>query len=86
MHNQHFHAMWSEELLSDVYNRQCLHLCLYNTEISWAIIDVFSRDKTIQDVFLRQSHMLISQEATTLFLPSYAGINEVKKLLIRDGL
>ena len=65
----------SEELFG---NRQCLHLCLYNTGISWAIIDVFSWDKTIQDVYLRRSQTLLSQEVTRLFLPSYAGINEVK--------
>ena len=65
----------SEELFG---NRQCLHLCLYNTGISWAIIDVFSWDKTIQDVYLRRGHMIV--------LDFICWHQWSKKLLIRDGL
>ena len=62
---------------------QCLRLCLYNTGISRAIVNVLSRDKTIQAVYQDKARLQLQfhRGITRLLLLSYAaGINEGKQV------
>ena len=74
------HAVWLRKILSDMCMQECLHLCLYSTGICRAIVNVFSRDKIMQDISKTDPDTNLNYAiGTTRLLSSYAGINKVKE-------